>query len=508
MSLQALPTELDVLIFDYLGSQEKSRLARVSKAYYKTGIPLLYQSLRFYQDEFDKVTYLLMTLLRCGDLSKHIENFELQFRTTDDIISQAPKLPVVSKAKDLDDQLKSYSYLIKQAIHRTDVPKFEKINWIQRIIKLDPKLDYILALTVRLLAPVINLTLAIDKDPPLHLTQTVLRTPVPPCIGTTSAAAGQALAKNLRVESSQYERNRFHTAVWPGLEQLVVKGCDPLIEVQSAASVKRLEIDFCRDVTSFLMPLLQDGAFRKLDSLIVHGAQFQWKLYVNFDHFKDCAAKYLSALREFVWIDTSDLHEVMNVTPFGSFVSLTKLEILRIDYSLFPARYCGRTMPKFAFPNFSPNFDRLPDYLPPSIRTFEVHGLDWRTAGFPFPADLDAQSGGQAHNVSVARTLHDKLPHLQELIFTIDMDHPDFHQASEERPMYLDDKIIPYWREVADVLVQYGVHFKVQYFTDPSRAPMHILVQPGFSTLKIWPEKVMALWRTLLFVKSITKEAV
>lgn len=169
MSLSALPTELDVLIFDYLSTQEQSWLSRVSKAYYKTGTPLLYHSLRFHNDEVNRVTHLLMTLLRRRrGLSKHIENFHVLLRDTKTTVNE------ISKNKDTHVQLKSHAKLIKLAIEHSGVPNFEKINWSQRSILPNPKFDYVLALTVRLVAERQRLRIGTDVYQPIDLNRDAL----------------------------------------------------------------------------------------------------------------------------------------------------------------------------------------------------------------------------------------------------------------------------------------------------------------------------------------------
>jgi hypothetical protein len=71
MSLQALPTELDVLIVRYLDTQDASQLTRVSKYWRRIGEPVLYANIRLYDDKEDWINALLDTLLKRRELAKH-----------------------------------------------------------------------------------------------------------------------------------------------------------------------------------------------------------------------------------------------------------------------------------------------------------------------------------------------------------------------------------------------------------------------------------------------------
>jgi hypothetical protein len=72
MSLQALPTELDVLIVGYLDTQDASRLTRASKPWRRIGEPVLYANICLYDDKEDWINALLGTLLKGRELAKHI----------------------------------------------------------------------------------------------------------------------------------------------------------------------------------------------------------------------------------------------------------------------------------------------------------------------------------------------------------------------------------------------------------------------------------------------------
>jgi hypothetical protein len=63
MYLEALPTELDEAILQYLNARELSHMTRVSKYYRKLGDPHLYSTIHLRGDVYNRVKRLLITLL-------------------------------------------------------------------------------------------------------------------------------------------------------------------------------------------------------------------------------------------------------------------------------------------------------------------------------------------------------------------------------------------------------------------------------------------------------------
>jgi hypothetical protein len=76
MSLQALPTELDVAIIKYFDRRQQSRMSRASKYYRRITEPLLYSDLQFFNNEDDRIKRLI-TLVSRKDLRHSITRFDL-----------------------------------------------------------------------------------------------------------------------------------------------------------------------------------------------------------------------------------------------------------------------------------------------------------------------------------------------------------------------------------------------------------------------------------------------
>jgi hypothetical protein len=70
MSLQDLPTELDLRILDHLEGSDLSRMTRVNKYYRRVGEPLLYHSIKLYSHQDDRLKLLLVTA-RLSRVSKY-----------------------------------------------------------------------------------------------------------------------------------------------------------------------------------------------------------------------------------------------------------------------------------------------------------------------------------------------------------------------------------------------------------------------------------------------------
>jgi hypothetical protein len=75
MSLEALPTELDLRIIGFLDTKHKSALSRVSKYYRDVAEPLLYERVQLWGHDDHRVRQLLLTLLQRKDLRHLVKEF-------------------------------------------------------------------------------------------------------------------------------------------------------------------------------------------------------------------------------------------------------------------------------------------------------------------------------------------------------------------------------------------------------------------------------------------------
>jgi hypothetical protein len=78
IGMQALSTELDLKIIDYLSTHDKSCLARVSSYYRRVVEPLLYELIPLRNGEDSRIQQLLMTLLRLKRLLRFVKKLFLR----------------------------------------------------------------------------------------------------------------------------------------------------------------------------------------------------------------------------------------------------------------------------------------------------------------------------------------------------------------------------------------------------------------------------------------------
>jgi hypothetical protein len=77
MPLQALPTELDIRIVEYLATRDASRLSRTSKYYRRVAEPIFYKDVVFTNRQDDLIKRFLIILLDRDDMRLHVESLTL-----------------------------------------------------------------------------------------------------------------------------------------------------------------------------------------------------------------------------------------------------------------------------------------------------------------------------------------------------------------------------------------------------------------------------------------------
>lgn len=156
MSLQALPTELDLEIIENLDRDSQSQVTQASKYYRRTGLPVLHKQITLYNNEDWKIKLLLTTLLCHDDLRHLVKKFILLDSDEDDLY--LPNLTdnilfyTNEKATAVSDLLWSQDSAVRDAIvkmcvhHRFQVEL--RAVWFAKISDPYPLFDGHLALVL------------------------------------------------------------------------------------------------------------------------------------------------------------------------------------------------------------------------------------------------------------------------------------------------------------------------------------------------------------------------
>ncbi|KAF2254635.1 hypothetical protein BU26DRAFT_559306 [Trematosphaeria pertusa] len=157
MPLQALSTELDAHIIEYLhdDSLGLEAMSRVSKYYRSLAEPVLYRDVEFAEWDYVRMTRLLMTLLDRRELAQHVKAFKIVARETDTY----DRVRLISgndaMAIDLWDYVDSIQTTIRDATRPEYCPEPSfAIGWFGKIFaqptSIDGALALILAMTVNI----------------------------------------------------------------------------------------------------------------------------------------------------------------------------------------------------------------------------------------------------------------------------------------------------------------------------------------------------------------------
>lgn len=183
MSLQALSTELDVIIISHLDKQDLSRMSRTSKHYRRISEPLLYGGICIGSDGHDRIKQLLITLISRKDLRKLIQYFYLYHADNHDL--GLPRnhpsvcLPEAHNGDTLYDRLCAHVAEITETMdnvaQRYCVLSQSKNLWLASIFRPYPLFDGALSLILCLAHNLKAIRLDMCTRVPLSKTRCVLQ---------------------------------------------------------------------------------------------------------------------------------------------------------------------------------------------------------------------------------------------------------------------------------------------------------------------------------------------
>jgi hypothetical protein len=517
MSLQALSTEVDTLIFGYLDRADRSRLMRVSKAYYETGKPFLYSEIRLRNDQGHRVKLLLLTLLQRPKLVECIVHFHLEpGKDTTSGDNYEPGAYKTYPDGDLCDRLMSHAAMVKDAIYKIPFGDTSfRLKLFSRVWTSYPCFDGALALILCLAVRMKDLSLAAPKEDDLRTTQEVIRHSSTPASAMTTSPLF-ANMESLRiigplavVDSNRrsYGGDRNFAPITIGLKELVLEDnwCSDFKTPQSLLSFKspftRLVLDKVEIGCRALEGLFREPWAKTLEVLHVTGSYkrngLEHDFYTSglgitdFQKLNETMVAHLPALKEFVWIKAGSWARVVSFTLFESFKAIEHLEILRIDYDLFVRRESNP--PNFVYARdylqTLPGLAMVKEFLPPQLKVLELHRIEFRTMT-AFYESITTGSD-QPSALDVLRNMRKSLPRLEKVVIVIDMRFFILWTAQDMTPELYEECEKPqvhYLRSLADMMLDLGVQLEVRYLTDKARVSTALLVKPGYTAETIYFE--------------------
>jgi hypothetical protein len=250
MSLQALSTEVDALIFGYLDKADKSRLMRVSKAYYETGKPLLYSEIRLGNNQDEKIKLLLLTFLERPKLSKHVLSFYLERDTEEsdfevlteslngalddeflDAMNGASNhtnrlwnLQEDARTRYVCGRLMSSTVLLEHTINHVScggLTAQARLHWLSRALDSSRNYDGALALILCLAPRMRYLHLTKPKERDLHITLGIMQGS---CAPTSTGSISPLFEKleTLRMTDFSASNDGSNITVATGLKELIL----------------------------------------------------------------------------------------------------------------------------------------------------------------------------------------------------------------------------------------------------------------------------------------------
>jgi hypothetical protein len=475
MSLGGLPTELDVVILDYLDRNDVSCVSRVSKYYRKLAEPLLYHDIQLHTHEHDRIKRLLITLVNRKDLCQRIRRFNVRCGPKMAVLN-----PLESADEDLYNKLMSNASKINEAIcemaAQGSFPPILKLETFASVFKPNPFYDGALAVILCMSTRILSLHLHMTYSEPLSLTRRFLGFPWLESSADQDGCPFWALT-NLCLEgfpwADDYHDDGYLVPFTPSMETLHVIGNSSLEFIlpsqrtmMSTASLSSLILKDVNIDPVILETIVHMRYFRHIKSLLVCGVgqhdycaedDCPWDDY-DYSKLKKAMQEGLPLLECFTWTDM--LCENPQMKPFRSFAGFQNLKKLAIDHLLFWPKPDEPGQPENV-----PSVAMLRQYFPPGLELFELGGLDWCTLNSLFQ-EISEVADVMPELTSIASFLASL--HINRITLAVDMECSGSEYGHSLRTGRLheqlttDTKFFMWLYDIAEAVQKFEVVLDVQ----------------------------------------------
>jgi hypothetical protein len=513
MSLQALSTEVDALIFGYLDKADKSRLMRVSKAYYETGKPLLYSEIRLRNDQDDKIKLLLVTFLERPKLPKHVLSFHLEPTTGyphsdafNDVFYRTSELLDVRDdpgKHNVCERLMSCTELFKKAIEHVSCGRLTtrgRMHWLSRAFQTSREYDGALALILCLSTQLRNLTLSRPEGCDLLVTSEIMQGS---CAPTNTGGVSPLFAKLSKLRTIGFAPTNFITfdseidaTVTTGLKELYMENTHhlgklivPHASLPLKSHLRKLALHKVDMTLAAFKGILSSHWMETLHIMHVTEPTISQRAerVADFSSLKETMLAHVPALREFVWTGPTKLGFENRYTPFGSLKDFKHLEILRIDCEIFAGDQDHiDTELGFTSHQISSSLSKFVNSFPSGLKLLELHGLRYDVLR-AFLVGWDFENSDPLTSHDAMRNIRQSLPKLEKIMFIINMIPSSFYNTSHDPEQYehsirwvLDDL-----RLLADEMASSGAKLEAWCWRN-RKISKFLLVGHGYTAKRIY----------------------
>jgi hypothetical protein len=505
MPLQALPTELDVMIIDNLNQQDLSYMSQTSKYYRRISEPLLYRGIRFGTGQHHRIKQLLVTLVSREDLRKCTEYYDLVHADDHEQIMpyNYPSL-MLSRDPDRDElydklwaHVSDIQKILDNLAHRYSISTQFKTAWLTLIFEPCPGFDGALSLLLCLAHNLKAMNLDMSSQHTLPMTRLMLQ--------EVDWHNSQVIGPNrpfqqLKTMAFGCPRNpaiTYDIPVMPQLETLAIRGNTKLISL--AMYPRNVDTSHLRTLQLFdvnldpqlLIRAIQQPRLRQLTVLGIvgvgrseHVAFYNpWEVF-DYQAVRLAMEENLLHLEAFAWIDMR-CYNFLAYKSFGSFSGFPHLAELQLDLTMFLSGRPGVVLFLSGIPGvISPSIHELGNLLPPSLKAFHLRNVRW-------------------HHIELIHKCYQEMEDLQPDYLTslvqiiasfavplicVEVDMRDWlatwirASITDPLPMIrINEPAIDALRRMADALYPRGVVLRVEYFSNAWNDKRRLLVERGFT---------------------------
>ncbi|KAF2818654.1 hypothetical protein CC86DRAFT_413775 [Ophiobolus disseminans] len=504
MSLQALPTELDLRIIQLLDLVDMCHVTLVSQYYSEIAHPVLYERITFWNDDGDRIRKLLATFLDHRDLGQFVKYFRLRQDPLGRPTPQARRLcdrmhfetsPVKKTLYDLVRvQAGRMAEVIETISSRCNIVPEHSVAWVSKPFELHPLFDDSLSLLLCLVPNLTELGLELTSTHPLPITLHTISNIDWNLSDAADLRKPFGKLKELCITSGREvgETSRiFCVGIDTGMECVKIRGNRECIlrylphpPLTNAGSLRHFELD-CVDFDPEMMTdAIKSSWLSNLKTFIVQGVGRADSVrtsdgpYLRYDYslLKQAMSKHLPKLEMFHWTDMAYnynyLHE--ELVPFAAFAAFPQLKDLCIDYNLlFESNEVNTPQSEL------PKLTTLSTVFPAHLQVFGFCGITWSLLQ-KFHAAYGEDVGSQYLELSLQQIASSSS--VKNITSTRELGDWTHYRGNRHQPNDMDAPAVHFLRHVADSLMKRGIYFTCEYRMWSIGEQHRPLVGPGFTT--------------------------
>jgi len=502
MSLQALPTELDVRIIELLNVADRSQITRVSKYYRKVSEPLLYHTISVFDTEHDRIKLLLTTFLSRKDLRPLLKRFSLfqDANNPHDPLNPPPQMHhAVSyhpsrEGSALCDRLWSYMPAIRDALEslaaRFNLDHEYRTIWFSKVFQPFPYFDGALSLLLCLVPEVTYIHLELSALHPLPVTLALF--------GNQMSMIDEAAQQFWQLDTFRlYHLGGYESSsrvmVQPGLRDLkIYGGCNcPTVPMRSQVNTSALGALYFHNVDldpNVLEATIKSSWLSNLKFFRVYGVGSSGAFHhvyppsvYDYRRLQQAMLEHLPLLEQFAWMDMARIScAKRTLVPFASFASFPRLKDLGLDYDLV-IRAPAEGSPQ----DHVPDLAGTTDYFPAQLDFLDIGDIGWKLVKLMYAAHLET-SKTRSDVAGGLQRLIASFP-MKELRVSINLqDWPHSTIDSESRSFAMNEPAVHLLRSLVDTLFRVGITLKVDYYMCDAGESCRMLVRPGMTATRVY----------------------